>query len=97
MSNENDPRQTPEDSPVASSAGLYPINAKRLSLSEIEPQMRVAYVPTHAQWDRTAIEYGTVSSKNTKYVFVKFEKQVSKFGWEGTTSKSCQPGDLVGV
>lgn len=57
--------------------------------------MRVAYVPSHAEWDKSAIEYGTVSSKNDAYVFVKFDKQVAKFGWEGTTSQSCKPSDLV--
>lgn len=69
----------------------------RLTLAEIEPKMRVAYVPTHAEWDKSAIEYGTVSSKNDKYVFVKFDKQLAKFGWDGTTSQSCVPNDLVAV
>lgn len=69
----------------------------KLTLSEIKPQMRVAYMPTHAEWDRSAIEYGTVSSKNDRYVFVKFDKQLAKFGWDGTTSQSCHPDDLVTV
>jgi len=69
----------------------------RLSLSEIVPQMRVAYVPAHAEWDKDSIEYGTVSSKNDKYVFVKFDKQLAKFGWDGTTSQSCDPNDLEAV
>lgn len=73
------------------------MKAEKLTLEEIQPQMRVAYVPAHAQWDKSAIEYGTVSSKNDKYVFVKFDKQLEKFGWDGTTSQSCDPNDLVAV
>lgn len=73
------------------------MNATQLTLSDLQPQMRVAYVPTHAEWDKRAIEYGTVSSKNDKYVFVKFDKQLAKFGWDGTTSQSCDPNDLVEV
>jgi len=68
-----------------------------LKLSEIKPQMRVAYVPAHAEWDRNAIECGTVSSVNHKYAFVKFDKQLSKFGWDGTTSQACDPNDLVAI
>lgn len=73
------------------------MNATKLTLSEIQPKMRVAYVPAHAEWDKSAIEYGTVSSKNDKYVFIKFDKQLEKFGWDGTTSQSCDPNDLVAV
>jgi len=73
------------------------MNATRLKLSEIMPQMRVAYVSAHAKFDKSAIEHGTVSSKNDKYVFVKFDKQLAKFGWDGTTSQSCDPNDLVAI
>jgi len=68
-----------------------------MNLEDIKPQMRVAYVPTHAHGDITHrdVEHGTVSSLNTKNVFVKFDKQLLKFGWEGTTSQSCDPRDLV--
>lgn len=69
----------------------------RLELSEFEQQMRVAYVPTHAEWDRSAIEYGIVSSTGSRCVFVKFDKQLSKFGWDGTTSQGCDPHDLVAL
>lgn len=69
----------------------------KLELSEIKPRMRIAYVPAHAEWDREAIEYGTVSSTNHKYVFVKFDKQLAKFGWDGTTSQACDPHDLVAL
>jgi hypothetical protein len=73
------------------------MKAEKLTLEQIEPQMKVAYVPSHAEWDKDAIEYGIVSSKNDKYAFVKFNKQLEKFGWEGTTSQSCNPNDLVAV
>lgn len=39
-----------------------------MKLEEIEPLMRVGYVPMH---DKNAVETGIVSSKNSKYVFVK--------------------------
>ena len=74
-----------------------PMNTTRLTLSEIQPKMRVAYVPVPAQWDKNAIEKGTVSSKNDECVFVKFDKQLLKFGWNGTTSQSCNPNDLVAI
>lgn len=68
-----------------------------MTLEEIESGMRVAYVPLHAHGDLTnpSVEHGTVSSKNDKNVFVRFDKQVSRFGWEGTTSQSCYPDSLV--
>ena len=58
--------------------------------------MRVAYVPTHAHGDMNHpdVEYGVVSSTNAKYVFVKFDRQLNRFGWEGTTSTACHPTDL---
>lgn len=58
---------------------------------------RVAYVPLHAGgWiEHPDVEYGTVSSTNDVNVFVKFDKQLKKFGWQGTTSQSCDPDSLV--
>ena len=58
---------------------------------------RVRYVPGVAYGDiqHPGCEDGTVSSNNGKYVFVKFDKQVRKLGWSGTTSQSCNPRDLV--
>lgn len=63
-----------------------------MKINEIKPQMRVAYIPSH---NPEAKEYGTVSSVNEKYVFVRFNEQVAKFGWEGTTSQSCNSSDLI--
>ncbi len=63
-----------------------------MKIEELKPQMRVAYVPMH---DPTAKEYGTVSSVNEKYAFVRFDAQVAKLGWDGATSQSCNPDDLV--
>lgn len=55
------------------------------------------YVPGVARGDtgHPACERGTVSSTGEKYVFVKFDKQLEKFGWDGTTSQACDPSDLV--
>lgn len=68
-----------------------------MKLEDIQPQDRVAYVPTHAHGNlkHKDVELGIVSSTNTRFAFVKFDKQLIKFGWEGTTSQSCQPDDLV--
>lgn len=66
-------------------------------LEEVYEGQRVAYIPGHAYGDATHkdVECGSVSSKNDKNVFVKFDKQLVKFGWSGTTSQSCDPADLV--
>lgn len=68
-----------------------------MNLADLAPRMRVAYVPTHANGDlnHKDVERGSVSSTNDKYAFVKFDKQLAKFGWDGTTSQSCRPEDLV--
>jgi len=79
---------------VLAEMALIDKSRQPLKLSDIKPQMRVGYVPAHSAWDHSAVEFGTVSSKNGKYVFVKFDKQLEKFGWEGTTSQSCNPNDL---
>ncbi len=59
--------------------------------------MRVVYVPGHADGNvnHPDVERGTVSSTNDKYVFVRFDEQVSRLGWDGATSQSCKPEDLV--
>lgn len=59
--------------------------------------LRVRYVPGVAYSDvnHKACEDGTVSSAGPSYVFVKFDKQLRKFGWDGTTSQACKPEDLV--
>lgn len=62
-----------------------------MSLENFRPKMCVKYVPNHAFGDKNHpdCELGIVSSVNHKYVFVKFDKQLAKFGWDGTTSQSC--------
>lgn len=64
--------------------------------TKFEHGMRVRYVPMHADGDITHAdcEDGTVSSTNDHVVFVKFDKQVSKLGWEAT-SQACNPSDLM--
>ena len=68
-----------------------------MNIESIRPGTRVAYVPLHAHQDinHPDVERGTVSSHNGKNVFVKFDKQVARFGWAGTASQSCDPDDLV--
>jgi hypothetical protein len=39
-------------------------------------------------------EEGRISSWNDQYIFVKFNEQLNKLGWEGTTSNACYPNDL---
>lgn len=58
---------------------------------------RVMYIPLHAHGDQNHhdVETGTVSSVNAIVVFVKFDKQLAKFGWDGTTSQACDPRDLI--
>ena len=68
-----------------------------MNLEDVQPRMRVAYVPQHANnsLEHPDVEFGVVSSKNHVNVFVKFDKQLHAFGWEGTTSQACCPEDLV--
>lgn len=65
-----------------------------MNIEDITPQMRVAYVPKH---DPAAKEPGTVSFVGEKYVFVRFDAQVVKLGWDNTTSKACDAADLVAI
>ena len=57
---------------------------------------RVIYIPGHAMGDRNHpdCEKGTVSSHNGVNIFVKFDKQLNRLGWDGTTSQSCSPDTL---
>jgi len=59
-------------------------------VSDFREGERVAFV----DYDGTK-ERGTVSSVNSKFVFVRFDEQVAKLGWAGTTSQSCDPRDLI--
>lgn len=70
-----------------------------MKAEQFTPQMRVAYVPNHAHGNlnHDDVETGTVSSNNGINVFVKFDKQLVKFGWDGTTSQSCSPESLVPI
>lgn len=67
------------------------------TLEDFKPKQRVIYVPFHANGDRNHpdVEFGMVSSVGETYVFVKFDKYVNKFGWEGTTSQACYPVNLL--
>jgi hypothetical protein len=70
---------------------------KLKQLFDFQKGMRVRYIPGHALDDENHkdCEDGTVSSIGVTSVFVKFDKQLRKFGWDGTTSQSCNPHDLV--
>lgn len=62
-----------------------------MKLDDFKAGMRVAYIPMH---DPEAKEHGKVSSVGSKYVFVRFDEQVDKLGWDGATSQACDPSDL---
>jgi len=64
---------------------------------DFKPNDRVAYVPheAHGNVNHPNVQRGTVSSINKSFVFVRFDKTVARLGWEGTTSQSCRPDDLV--
>lgn len=68
-----------------------------MTTADFKPHQRVRYRPGIAggDWTHPSCEDGAVSSANDKYVFVKFDKQLQRFGWDGTTSQSCDPEDLV--
>lgn len=60
---------------------------------------RVIYIPGHAEGDfrHPDCEHGSVSGVGgpPDTVFVKFDKQVERLGWDQTTSQSCRPEDLI--
>jgi hypothetical protein len=65
-----------------------------MTLDEAQPDMLVEYRPANHP-TRNAGEDGIVSSKNDRFVFVKFIAQIAKLGREGTTAQACDPEDLV--
>lgn len=64
---------------------------------DFEAGDRVAYIPTHADYDITHpdVEWGTVCSVNDKNVFVKFDWQVSYAGTMNISGQACTPSDLI--
>ncbi len=72
---------------------------KKMKLEEAREQARVAYIPKHAGNDinHEDVEFGRISSKNKKFVFVKFDKSVQRIGWGETTAEACYPEDLIYV
>ena len=57
---------------------------------------RALYIPYHARGDRghPDCKWGTVSSTNGHFVFVRFDENVSQLGWDGATSQACLPEQL---
>ena len=70
-----------------------------MKLSDCQPGQRVRYMPQHAFGDEKHkdVEIGEISSVNHKYAFVRFDKYVRNFGWEGATSQACDPEQLEPV
>lgn len=68
-----------------------------MNVFDFKPRDKIRYIPGVAYGDSNhpVCEDGVVSSINNKYVFVKFNKQLKKFGWEGTTSQSCDSKNLI--
>lgn len=65
-----------------------------MTSTDFKPGDRVSYIPFAGSEER---EYGAVSSTTAKYVFVRFDKHVKRFGWKGTTGQACLPEDLQKV
>lgn len=66
------------------------------TVKDFQAGQRVVYIPNHAQGDNKHpdCEHGKVSSVNDSCVFVRFDKYVQRFGWDGATSQGCQPYNL---
>lgn len=64
---------------------------------DFAPDDRVLFMPLHAHENKhhPDCEKGTVHSINDRFVFVRFDGQVSKLGYEQTTSQACGPNDLT--
>jgi len=57
---------------------------------------RVRYIPGHAEGDHNHPDCmdGAISGFGSTAVFVKFDKHVGRFGWDGATPQPCSPEDL---
>lgn len=75
-------------------AALY--GALLKEVARMKPGDRVRYVPGHVEGDawHPDCEDGTVSTRGTAVVHVRFDKHVQQFGWDGATSQACSPEDL---
>lgn len=65
------------------------LKIRAAKVEDFHSGQRVEYV----DFDGTG-DPGTVSSKNSVNVFVRFDKHVAKLGWDGATSQACNPNDL---
>jgi len=71
-----------------------------MSATQFKPGDRVRYVPGHAYDDirHHDCEDGAISSvSDLNTCFVKFDKAVARFGWDGTIAQGCYPFDLVKI
>ena len=67
-----------------------------MNLSQAYQGARVAYtgaVPPGQPFTGN-LQWGTISSRSDKCIFVRFDDQVAKLGWDGATSQACRPEDL---
>jgi hypothetical protein len=55
----------------------------------LAPGIRVCYVHYIHGREEPTRDYGTISRLTEHYVFVKFDRQVEKLGWENTTAQAC--------
>ena len=83
------------DSMIAEQIGSDEKDFAKLAKKFLDTE--VVYVPHHAVNDinHPDCEWGQVSSVNEQFVFVKFYKQLARFGWLGTPGKAVIPDDLV--
>ena len=56
---------------------------------------KTSYVKKYVEWCESPFLYGTVSSKNEKYAFVKFDQDVAKFGLDDAPAIPYNPNDLI--
>ena len=67
-----------------------------MNIKDIRPQQRVTYVPFSSTRDiqHKDAESGIASSVTHTRVFVKFDKQIEKLGWNDTAAQACDPEDI---
>lgn len=67
-----------------------------MDLENCEKGMIVAYVPPYVDEVMTHkdVEIGVISSRNDRYVFIKFVRQIAEFGWTGAASQACSSKNL---
>lgn len=76
---------------------LRRIDPKEKTTKDFKPLERVAYIPNHAHGNINHPDtiWGYVSSTNSSFVFVKFDRYLQGAQTWNITAQACKPTDLI--